>query len=78
LAVAVLGPGPALEQDTKLVLAPDQRREVPAVQRLEPALGAAFAFDPKSRERLGEAFETLRPEIGQLEQPAKPGGASPG
>ena len=70
LAVAVLGPGPALHEDAKLVLAPDQRREVLAVQRLEAALGAALAFDPPGGQRLGEAFEALRPEVGQLEQPA--------
>ena len=70
LAVAVLGPGPALEQDAELVLAPDQRREMLAVQRLEAALGAALAFDPPGGERLGEALEALRAEIGQLEQPA--------
>ena len=70
LAVAVLGPGPALEQDAELVLAPDQRRETLAVQRLEAALGATLAFDPPGRERLGEALEALRAEVGQLEQPA--------
>ena len=70
LAVAVLGPGPALEQDAELVLAPDQRREMLAVQRLEAALGATLAFDPPGGERLGEALEALRAEVGQLEQPA--------
>ena len=70
LALAVLGPGPALEQDAELVLAPDQRREPLAVQRLEAALGATLAFDPPGGERLGEALEALRAEVGQLEQPA--------
>ena len=41
LAVAVLGPGPALEQHAELVLAPDQRREMLAMQRLEAAFGPA-------------------------------------
>src|SRR5918995_1402814 len=70
LAVAVLGPGPALEQDAELVLAPDQRGEMLAMQRLEAALGAALAFDPPGREGLGEALEAERTEVGQLEQPA--------
>ena len=70
LAVAVLGPGPALEQDAQLVLAPDQRREPLAVQRLEAAFGATLAFDPPGRERLGEALEPQRAEVGQLEQAA--------
>ena len=61
---------PALEQDAELVLAPDQRRETLAVQRLEAALGATLAFDPPGRQRLGEALEALRAEVGQLEQPA--------
>jgi hypothetical protein len=50
------------------LLAPDQRREPLAVQRLESALGAAFALDPESRERLGEALQAHGSEIGQLEQ----------
>ena len=70
LAVAVLGPGPALEQDAELVLAPDQRREMLAMQRLEAAFGATLALDPPGGERLGEALQPLRAEIGQLEQPA--------
>ena len=52
------------------MLAPDQRRETLAVQRLEAALGAALALDPPGRERLGEALEALRAEVGQLEQAA--------
>ena len=52
------------------MLAPDQRRETLAVQRLEAALGATLAFDPPGGERLGEALEPLRAEVGQLEQPA--------
>ena len=70
LAVAIPGPGPALQQDAELVLAPDQRGEMLAVQRVEPALRAALAFDPESRERRGEALERHRPQIGQLEQAA--------
>ena len=52
------------------MLAPDQRREALAVERLEPALGAPLAFDPPGGKRLGEALEPPRAEIGQLEQPA--------
>jgi hypothetical protein len=52
------------------MLAPDQRRQAPPVQRLEAACGAALAVDPKGRERLGKALETGRAEIGQLRQVA--------
>ena len=52
------------------MLAPDQWGEMLAVQRLEPALRAAFALDPEGRERLGEALEPHRPEVGELEQAA--------
>jgi hypothetical protein len=52
------------------VLAPDERRQTFPVQRLEAAIGAAFAFDPEGRERLGEALEAGRTEVGQLEQAA--------
>ena len=71
LAVAVPGPGPALEQDAELVLAPDQGRQVLPMQRLEPALGAALADHPEGGERLGKALEPGRTEIGQLEQATK-------
>ena len=69
LTVAILGPGPALEQDAELVLTPDQRREMLAVQRFEAALSATLALDPKGSNGLGEALEMLRTEIGKLEQP---------
>ena len=71
LAIAVFGPAPALEQDAELVLASDQRRERPAMQRLEAAFGADPRLRPaRRRERLGEALEAYRAEIGQLEQAA--------
>ncbi len=70
LAVAVFGPGPALQEDRELVLAPDQGCQALAAQRLEPPLGTALALDPEGRERLGEALETGRAEVGQLEQAA--------
>ena len=52
------------------MLASDQRCEMLAVQRLEPAFGPTLTFDPPGRERLGEALEPPRAEIDQLEQPA--------
>src|SRR5262245_64323550 len=70
LAVAFLGPGPALRQDAELVLAPDQRREMRTMERLEPALGTTLAFDPPGGEGLCEALEPPLPKISQLEQPA--------
>ena len=57
LAIAVLGPTPPLQQDAELVLAPDQRRQTLAMQRLEAALGATLAVDAPRRERLREAFQ---------------------
>ena len=78
LAVAVLGPGPALQQNRQLVLAPDQRREPLAVQRLEAALGAAFALDPEGRERLGEALEAHADRDRSARTGRRPAGASPG
>ena len=56
LAVSVLSPGAPLQQYTELVLAPDQGREMLAVQRLEAAFGATFTFDPPRGQRLGEAL----------------------
>ena len=41
-----------------------------AVQRLEAASRPALARDPPGRERLGEALEPLRAEVGELEQAA--------
>jgi hypothetical protein len=68
--VAVLGPGPALEQDAELVLAADQRREPLAVERLEAALGLTLALDLPGGQRLGEALDAQRAELGEFEQPA--------
>jgi hypothetical protein len=48
LAFAVLGPGPALHQDAELVLAPDQRRETLALERIEAALGTTLPCDDRS------------------------------
>src|SRR5918992_556182 len=60
LALALLGPLPAIDEEADLVLAPDQRRELLAVQRLEAAFGATFAFDAPRGQRLGEAPQPLR------------------
>ena len=62
----------------QLVLAPDQRRQMLAVQRLEAALGVALAFDPPGGQRRGEALEPPRSEIRELEQAADAAVASPG
>jgi hypothetical protein len=40
------------------VLAPDQRREMLTMERLEPALGTALAFDPPGGEGFCEALES--------------------
>jgi hypothetical protein len=46
------------------------------MHRFEAALGGAGPDHPPSSDRLGEALETLRAEVGQLEQatnePARP------
>ncbi len=53
------------------MLAPDERRKALAVQRFEPTLGAARTHNSESCKRLGEAFDALRAEVGQLEQAAQ-------
>ena len=78
LAVAVLGPRPALEQDAELVLAPDQRREMLTMKRLEAALGATLAFDPPGGHRLGEALEALAAQDHLARTARLPAAASPG
>ena len=45
LAVAVLGPAPALQQHGQLVLTSDQRRHALPMEGLEAAIGGAFALD---------------------------------
>jgi hypothetical protein len=70
LALAVARLPPAAQQQRDLLLPADERREPLAVQRLEPAFGRTLAFDSPGGKRLGEAFETKRTEIGQLEQAA--------
>jgi hypothetical protein len=70
LAFAFLGALPAIEQQPKFVLAPDQRRKAFAMERFEPTFGPTFALNPEGGERLGEAFQPLRPEVSQFEQAA--------
>ena len=70
LAVAVLGPAPALEQHGQFVLTSDQRRQALPVEGLEPAIGGAFALDHEGGDRLRKALDPRRTEVGQLEQTA--------
>ena len=71
LPLAVRGLPPAAEQQGNLLLATDQRREARGLARLEAAFRTTFAFDPPGGERLGEAPQALRAEVGQLEQAAQ-------
>ena len=52
LAVAVLGPAPALQQHGQLVLTSDQRRQALPMEGLEAAIGGAFALDYEPRSAL--------------------------
>src|SRR5262245_17196134 len=70
LALAVARLPPAAQQQRDLLLQADERRKPLAVQRLEPAFGPPLAFDSPDGKRLGEAFQALRSEVGQLEQAA--------
>ena len=70
LAVAVLGPAPALQQHGQLVLTSDQRRHALSMEGLEAAIGGAFALDTESGDRLCEALDAGWTEVGQLEQTA--------
>ena len=54
LALAFLGPLPAVEQESDLLLAADQRREGAGAQGLEAALGPARAEHPPGPDRLGK------------------------
>ena len=70
LAVAVLGPAPALQQHGQLVLTSDQRRHALPMECLEAAIGGAFALDYEGGDRLCKALDPRRTEVGQLEQTA--------
>ena len=68
LAVALLGPLPALEQKSDLMLAADQRRQARPMQRLEPAFGGAFPDHAPSLHRTGKALQSMQAEVGKIEQ----------
>ena len=70
LAISVLGPVPALQQHSQLVVTSDQRRQALSVEGLEAAVGGALALDPEGRDRLCEALDLGWTEVGQLEQRA--------
>src|SRR6516164_11078953 len=67
LAVPCSRPAPPQQRD--LLGAADERHR-PRTQCLEAAQHAALAKDPPSRLRLGKPGKRLRPEIGEIEQPA--------
>ena len=71
LTLALLRALEPVEQQTELVVAPDQRRQAVTAKRLEPVLAAAFVLHPIGAERLGKAFEPLRGEIDEFEQVPK-------
>ena len=52
------------------MLAPDQGREMLAVQSLEAGFGPPFTLHPPGADRLGEAFEAERTVVSELEQAA--------
>ena len=60
---------PAADQQLDFLVTPDERR-FPRAQCLEAAQHPALANNPPHRLRLGEAGQRLRPEIGEIEQPA--------
>ena len=70
LAVAVLGPAPALHEHGQLVLTSDQRRQALPMEGFEAAIGGAFALNPEGGDRLCEALDQDWSEVGQLEQTA--------
>ena len=63
LAVAVLGPAPALQQHGQLVLTSDQRRDALPMESLEAAIGGAFALDHEGGDRLRKALDPGRTEV---------------
>jgi hypothetical protein len=69
LAFALLGLPPAIEEETELQLATDERREALGVQALEAPLETPGPQDLERPHRLGEAPEGARAEILHLEQP---------
>ena len=70
LAFAVGRAPPAREQQMQLFLAPDQRDQVSAAQRLEAAGGLARAHHPPGAHLLAKTLELVDAKIGELEQAA--------
>src|ERR1700727_3294159 len=68
LAVAVLGPAPALHEHGELVLTSDQRRHAMPVESLEAAIGGAFALNHEGSDRLREALDRGWRDASQLHQ----------
>ena len=71
MPLAVFGLLPPAQQQRDLLVAADQRRQARRLSRLEAPFGATLAFDPPGGKRLGEAFETLRAEILEIEHAAE-------
>ena len=64
---------PALEQEADLLLAADQRRELPRAQRRETVGHGARAQHARHLDRVGEALDRMGAEIGVVEQLADQG-----
>ena len=67
LSFAALGRLPTVEQQRNLVLASNQRRQFPRMQRLEAALGRARADHTPGTYWLGEALEIMFAKVGEVE-----------
>src|SRR6202030_1459981 len=70
LPLTRIGALPAAQQQVQLLLAPDQRRQVAAAQRLEAAFDRAWPQYLPDRNRLGEACKADRPKVAVLEKAA--------
>src|ERR1700730_1820386 len=68
LPLTRIGALPAAQQQVQLLLAPDQRRQVAAAQRLEAAFDRAWPQYLPDRNRLGEACKADRPKVAVLEK----------
>jgi hypothetical protein len=60
---------PSADKQFDFLIAPDEQRRL-GTQCREAAQNLALANDPSGRLRLGKPGERLRPEIGEIEQPA--------
>jgi hypothetical protein len=59
---------PPTQQQRDLLLAADQGRKIGGLTRLEAVFGSTLARDPKRRQWIDEALQTLRAEVVELEQ----------